>query len=93
MTDAPERITKIHWLYHPEDLDEIKDAMIHVEYIRADLAKSTPIPQAAMFMVRDQNTMGLLYEALKLEVAEPEISDIMVKFSTALRALSHEGGE
>jgi hypothetical protein len=36
MTDAPETITKIHWRYHPEDMDCIGDAMENVQYTRTD---------------------------------------------------------
>mgnify|MGYP003670412819 CR=1 FL=1 len=36
MTDAPEVITKIHWRYHPEDMDCIGDAMEDVQYTRTD---------------------------------------------------------
>jgi hypothetical protein len=102
MKTAPEKITQVHWLYHPEDMDDIRNAMINVEYIRADVAQADKAVLQANFgsahaqlaeykEVSDQRAEDLTAALIALSRVAIESHDSRQQIKDAERCLLHLG--
>ena len=91
MTKAPATITQTHWLYHPEDMDDIQNVMTDVEYTRTDIANAAVVDLIAQNaeLIKRIAELEAAVEEIYLEYDPSDhggISEIMFDLASAVRA-------